>query len=133
MMILKSRLGNSVCFDLCFVCSLFNYRSLKLYFDYLESHFGWVGIFGSSKGIRRTTTPQDSKEKCLELVGAEGNFWSQDTDILLDIKEKFLEYFDGNEVSFNNVLIDIDDGQLDIELKNLVCLFCLNIYFLISQ
>lgn len=106
MMILKSRLSNSVCFDI-----FFNYRSPKLYFDYFESHLGWVGMLASSKGIRRTTIPQDSKKKCLELLGAERDSFSQDTDVLLDIKEKLLKYFYGNEVSFNNVLIDIDGAS----------------------
>ncbi len=69
---------------------------------------GWVGILGSAKGIKRITLPQTSREKAVaELGNSDGEKPAQNA--LADIQQRFISYFNGQNVEFPDKL-DLSDA-----------------------
>ncbi len=76
--------------------------SKQYYYTVFKTKAGWVGILGSSTGLRRTTLPLPSKEDAiteLELDNAKKN-----TRLFQDLIQRFKHYFTGREVEFPDKL-----------------------------
>lgn len=78
--------------------------------DVVEVSFGWIGLLSSSKGLRQTTLPQTSPEKCLELLGKRNEPGVNSPERFEDIKNKLTLYFQGTPVTLSDEPIDVSDA-----------------------
>jgi methylated-DNA-[protein]-cysteine S-methyltransferase len=72
--------------------------SKKHYYAIFKTKAGWVGILGSTAGLRRTTLPQPSKENAiiaLEIADARHN-----NRFFQDLMHRIKQYFTGHHVDF---------------------------------
>ena len=85
-------------------------------YDVFRTSFGWVGVLGSDRGIRRTTLPYDAASQCTEnlLRGVESAI--RDGNIFCDLKERFIAYFDGADLHFQDIGLDLT-GAPEFSLK----------------
>lgn len=60
------------------------------------------------RGLSRTSLPTDSIEKCTELAMSWSEHSERNDDSFTHLKKKVLQYFGGNIVDFNEVVIDLD-------------------------
>ena len=60
------------------------------------------------RGLRRTSLPTDSFEKCAELAVSWSDYSVRNDNSFTHLKWKVLQYFCGNAVDFNEVVIDLD-------------------------
>ena len=60
------------------------------------------------RGLSRTSLPTDSIEKCAELAVSWSENSKRNDDSFTQLKKKVLQYFAGNIVDFNEVVIDLD-------------------------
>ena len=65
---------------------------------------GWVGILGSSQGIRRITLPQPSAQDACRLLGVPTNCFGSSPKLLASLIERIHAYFDGTKVDFPDKL-----------------------------
>jgi methylated-DNA-[protein]-cysteine S-methyltransferase len=80
----------------------------KLYYVVFKTAAGWVGILGSSAGLRRTTLPQPSEEKALAELG----IYDEATpakEYFKDLIQRFQDYFTGRQADFPDKL-DLSDS-----------------------
>ena len=80
------------------------------FYDIFETHFGWVGVLASAKGLRRTTLPQPSPHECALELGEELDHAEPAPDRFEDLKRKLELYFEGDHVSFQEEPIDVEDA-----------------------
>ena len=83
---------------------------MELYYDIFETHYGWMGILASSKGLRRTTLPQSSPDECAEQLGGELEGAVPADGRFVDLKTRFERYFGGDPVTFEDIAVDLDDA-----------------------
>ncbi|MGH2543125.1 MAG: methylated-DNA--[protein]-cysteine S-methyltransferase, partial [Ardenticatenaceae bacterium] len=84
---------------------------MELFYDIFETRYGWMGVVASSKGIRRTTLPENSPGECAEILGSALDGAVAASGRFEDLKTRFERYFDGESVSFDDIPIDIDDAS----------------------
>ena len=80
------------------------------YYDIFETPLGWMGALTSSKGLRRTTLPQLSPDRCLAHLGPEADGAAIDPDRLGQLRGTLRRYFGGGGVTFRDEPIDIEDA-----------------------
>ena len=61
---------------------------------------GWVGILGSTQGLRRTILPQHSSQEVRLLFGENLNQADWSPHIFQDLMERLSNYFGGHKVTF---------------------------------
>ena len=83
----------------------------KIYYDVFETPAGWMGVVASDKGLRRTTLPQAFPEDCLEQLGSAISDASPSPARFERLKDKLAHYFGGEEVSFEDEAIDVEDAS----------------------
>ena len=83
---------------------------MMLYYDVIETSFGWMGLLGSARGLRRTTLPQSRPEDCIDLLGSETDDATLSPEHLAHIQQKLFRYFAGEHVTFGDESIDVDDA-----------------------
>lgn len=81
------------------------------YYDIFETPAGWMGLVASDKGLRQSTLPQAFPEDCIEQLGNAITDATPSPTRFEGIKEKLARYFCGEEVSFADELIDVDDAS----------------------
>ncbi len=86
-------------------------ESMTLYYDVIETSFGWMGLLGSAQGLRRTTLPQGHPVDCIELLGDETSDARLSPEQLAPIRHKLSRYFAGEQVTFVDESIDVDDAS----------------------
>lgn len=94
---------------------------MTLYYDVFETPFGWLGLLASSKGLKRTTLPQDTPQECFALLGAEAEDAVSAPDRFEGLKEKLLRYIEHKPVSFDDEPIDVDDAPSFLRSAWLAC------------
>jgi methylated-DNA-[protein]-cysteine S-methyltransferase len=72
--------------------------SKKLSYVVFKTRAGWVGVLGSSAGLRRTTLPQPSKEDAITALEIDDA--RQDKRFFQDLIQRFKHYFTGRQVAF---------------------------------
>ena len=82
----------------------------QIFYDVLRTPLGWMGLLAGAGGLRRTTLPQDRAEECISLLGAEAAGASLRPERLARLEERLLRYFAGEEVTFLDQRIDVDDA-----------------------
>lgn len=84
---------------------------MRRYYDIFETPLGWVGLLASDKGLRRTTLPQPSTDKCLAELGREAEMAEWSPDRFEGLREKLTRFLQGEAVSFDDVPVDLDDAS----------------------
>ena len=80
------------------------------YYDIFETPFGWMGVLASSKGLRRTTLPQPSPDRCASVLGPEADDAFDSPEHFARLRSRVLRYFNAASVTFINEPIDVDDA-----------------------
>ena len=83
----------------------------ELYYDVFETPAGWMGVVASDKGLRRTTLPQAYAEDCVEQLGDALERALPSPDRFERLRDKLTRYFDGDDVSFADEPLDIEDAS----------------------
>ena len=83
----------------------------KTYYDIFETPAGWMGLVASEKGLRRSTLPQAFPEDCFEQLGQAVIEAKPSPDRFSDIRDKLVRYFSGEEISFADEPIDVEDAS----------------------
>ena len=83
-----------------------------LKFGIFETNMGWMGIAGTSTGIRKVIFPTQNKESVVEAI-ANGCEEISEEPCFSEIKDNFIRYFKGQRVDFSFPL-DLD-GYTDFQ------------------
>ena len=83
---------------------------MSLYYDIVETRFGWMGLLASSRGLRRTTLPQSDPEACITLLGEEVEKATLSPGRFESLTNKLDLYFQGEPVTFDQESVDTDDA-----------------------
>ncbi|MFC1983194.1 methylated-DNA--[protein]-cysteine S-methyltransferase [Chloroflexota bacterium] len=75
-----------------------------LYYTIVNTDAGWLGILGSTKGLRQLTLPQCSPEEVRQLLGNNINQASDSPHLFQDLIERLRLYFGGHSVDFPDKL-----------------------------
>lgn len=70
---------------------------------------GWVGLLGSSAGLRRATLPQNSEAEVIQLLGSEGSMAALSPRLYQSLIECLQTYYKGHPVDFPDKL-DLSGG-----------------------
>ena len=65
-----------------------------------NTNMGWVGIFGSVKGLLRTTLPRRSAQEAHQLLGDSVNCATWSPRLFEDLMERLKAYFGGHKAAF---------------------------------
>ena len=84
---------------------------MTLYYDVIETSFGWMGLLGSPQGLKRTTLPQGHPVDCVDLLGDETSDAKLSPEHLAPIGHKLSRYFAGEQVTFVDEPIDVGDAS----------------------
>ena len=84
---------------------------MRLDYDVFEAPLGWMGLLASSRGLRRTTLPQNSPAECIELLGGEAENAAFSPERFRLLKSKLALYFQGRQVGFDDEPLDLDDAS----------------------
>ena len=72
----------------------------KLYYAVVKTAVGWVGILGSTTGLKRITLPQHSEAEAQQQIGDSNDLTIIPSRIYEDLKERLVRYFNGHKVDF---------------------------------
>jgi methylated-DNA-[protein]-cysteine S-methyltransferase len=75
-----------------------------LYYAVFKTPFGWVGILGSSAGLRRTTLPRPSEKSAVMSLGEDFNGAVPSAGAFKDLIKRFQAYFSGGRAYFPDEL-----------------------------
>jgi methylated-DNA-[protein]-cysteine S-methyltransferase len=78
----------------------------ELSYTIFKISYGWVGILGSSAGLRCTTLPQPSEKEALISLGNDVSEAVPTTECFSDLIKRFQAYFSGRKVDFPDILDD---------------------------
>lgn len=84
--------------------------SRTLYYDIFETPFGWMGLLSSEAGLLRSTLPENSDETCALLLGADTGGSEHTPEMFADIHDRLLGYFEGANVEFGDIALDLEDA-----------------------
>ena len=69
-----------------------------------NTDMGWVGIFGSAKGLLGTTLPQPSAQEVCQLLGDSVSCAIWSPHLFKDLMERLRVYFSGHRTTFRDKL-----------------------------
>ena len=84
---------------------------MTLYYDVIETSFGWMALIGSGDKLRRTTLPQADPVECLALLRDEVHSAEPAPDRFAALSDRLRRYFSGEQVRFDDEPIDVDDAS----------------------
>jgi len=76
----------------------------ELSYIIFKTSYGWVGILGSSAGLRFTTLPQPSEKAAITSLGNDVSEAVPTTERFSDLIKRFQAYFSGQSVAFPDEL-----------------------------
>ena len=79
-------------------------------YDIFEISLGWMGVLASPRGLRRTTLPQPSPDRCVSFLRPDADVAAHCPGRFARLRSTLLLYFSGESVSFGDEPIDIDDA-----------------------
>jgi methylated-DNA-[protein]-cysteine S-methyltransferase len=65
---------------------------------------GYVGILGSENGLKSTTLPQETGKDARDALFARGFSAKESDSLFLDLKQRIINYYNGNPVEFPDEL-----------------------------
>ncbi len=75
-----------------------------MFYTTFATSAGWIGILGSTGGLRRATLPQSSESEARRLLGEGMSHAASSPQRFEDLTERLRAYFDGHEVNFPDKL-----------------------------
>jgi len=78
--------------------------SIQLKYVISDIGAGWIGILGSTRGLRRITLPQPTLREAQNRLGDSANGADWSPHLFQNLVERFKDYFGGQEVSFSDEL-----------------------------
>lgn len=81
---------------------------MTTYHDVIETRFGWMGLLRSETGLMRTTLPQSSPERCIELLGEQAAGSEHAPARFTALAEKLRRYFEGDRLSLVDEPLDLE-------------------------
>lgn len=82
---------------------------MKFSYALIETGMGWVGILGSTDGLRQIVLPQASPEAVLSAFGKRLPVATPDISLFGDLPQRLIGYFNGEAAAFPDRL-DIADA-----------------------
>jgi len=79
-------------------------EEVKVAIDSCPTAWGWVGIASSPRGLLALTLPEPTQERALKPLLERWGEQPHDDPRLDDLKAKFQQYFDGQQVLFDEPL-----------------------------
>ncbi len=70
------------------------------YYVIFNTAAGWVGLMGSTAGLKRSTLPQPSREKAISALGIDINKTALSQEYFKHLIKQFQDYFKGRRVDF---------------------------------
>lgn len=80
------------------------------FYDVFETQFGWMGMLSSENGLLRSTLPEDSEAECISRLGLESSDTMPDSGRLVELRNRLLYYFDGGDIEFGDIALDLEDA-----------------------
>ena len=74
------------------------------YYAIFNTARGWVGVLGSTRGLRRTTLPRTSAEETRRSLGNSLNNATQSPQLFQNLIERLGFYFNGQRINFPDKL-----------------------------
>lgn len=81
------------------------------FYDIFETPFGWMGVLASPTGLRRTTLPQTSPDRCVQLLGPEADTATNTPERFEGLAGRLRRYFEGGYVTFADEPLDVSDAS----------------------
>ncbi len=75
-------------------------KAEALTFAVCETRLGWIGVVGSSDGLKKVILPLKSKEAVLGRIASYGCFENHDNTSFDDLTDRIRRYFSGEPVEF---------------------------------
>ena len=82
----------------------------QMYYDVVETQFGWMGLLSSDAGLLRSTLPEESGETCASRLGIEVGEAVHTPDRFADLRDRLVCYFDGEDIRFDDIALDLSDA-----------------------
>ncbi len=79
-------------------------KAEALTFEVCETRRGWIGVVGSSDGLKKVILPLKSKEAVLGRIASYGCCENHDNTSFTDLTDRIRRYFDGEPVKFTDKL-----------------------------
>ncbi len=76
----------------------------RLFFDILDTSWGWVGVIGSATGIRRTTLPMATPTEALADLGPEAGRAEERPNAFQEFRQQLEGYLRGERVEWDVAL-----------------------------
>ncbi len=76
----------------------------ELFYTIFKTPAGWMGLLGSTNGLRRITLPQSSEVKAISLLGESIKEAKPSRTIFSDLTARLQSYFAGKEATFPDEL-----------------------------
>ena len=92
-----------------------------LYYDVIETPFGWMGLLVSPAGLRRTTLPQAEPDGCARLLGREAAIAEHNPERFEALALRLDSYFNGGAAALADEPIAIDDATRFTRAAWLAC------------
>ncbi len=83
---------------------------MGLTYGVFETSLGWMGAVASVSGLRRTTLPQTTPDRCVQLLGRDAEGADHDPGPFAPLHDRLDLYFAGKPVSFDGQALDVDDA-----------------------
>ena len=79
-----------------------------LKYDVFETSLGWVGAVSSSRGLRRLTLPEPSREAAEDAIFPAQTEGASDPDEFEGLRQRLEGYFRGEDVDLSEEPVDLD-------------------------
>jgi len=76
----------------------------ELYYIIFNTNAGWMGILGSTRGLRRITLPHPSAQETHQALADSIKYATRSPHLFKDLVERFKRYFSGHRVNFTDEL-----------------------------
>ena len=81
---------------------------MTTYHDVIETRFGWMGLLRSEKGLMRTTLPQTSPDRCIQILGDEMAGAEHAPERFTSLAGSLRRYFEGDKLGLVEETLDLE-------------------------
>ena len=67
-------------------------------------------MLASENGLLRSALPEDSKAECVSRLGLDSSDAIPDPVRFAELRNRLLQYFDGGDIEFGDVALDVEDA-----------------------
>ena len=84
--------------------------TMATYYDVFETPIGWMGVLASPRGLRRTTLPQSSPDRCVSLLEGPVDAAIR-PDRFARLRDRLCLHLGGTPVRFDDEPLDLGDAS----------------------